>query len=113
MRLQINNYLLGSIVLPLLAGLFKNEISNLYKAWTVYKSRPFDADRDPNTPDRCQLQSAATGEWSDITIEKYCFSLNSDVAGVYITHQLPDGKTASERIPLTVWAGMRKRSMPK
>ncbi|MGA1624310.1 MAG: hypothetical protein ACO4AJ_01535, partial [Prochlorothrix sp.] len=60
MNLEINQFLLGTVLFPLLAALFKNEISNLYKSWTIYNARPFDADRDPNTPDRCQLHSAAT-----------------------------------------------------
>lgn len=113
MNLEINQFLLGTVLFPLLAALFKNEISNLYKSWTIYNARPFDADRDPNTPDRCQLHSAATGNWSNILIERYCFSLNQNEAGVYIRHLLPDGKTSAERIPLLAWAGMRKRKMPE
>ncbi|WP_353258518.1 hypothetical protein [Prochlorothrix hollandica] len=113
MDLQINAFLLGSILVPLLAGLFKSEIIGIYQTWALYNVRPFDEDRNPNTPDRCQLHSAATGQWSDITIEKYCFSLNKNKAGVYIRHLLPDNKTAAEQISFEAWAGMRKRKMPE
>lgn len=111
--MEINKFVLGTVLLPLLAALFKNEISSLYRTWVLYKNRDFDADRDPNTPEFCQLHNPGTGSWSDIQIQRYCFSLNQNKSGVYIRHLLADGKTAEERIPFVVWDGMRKRKMPE
>lgn len=105
----------GTLLLPLLIALFKREISNLYLSWAVYHSRPFDQDRDPGTPDRCQLYNSATGTWESILIEKYQFSLNQDKRGVFICHPVATEDAIAwsrERLPFDVWAQMRKRSMP-
>ena len=112
--MQLNNsYLLGVILVPALTAIFKKEMGAFLTAWDVYRSRSFDADRDPNTPDRCQLQVGATGEWKDILIERYSMSLNKNKRGVYIRHLLDNGQTAQEKIPLLTWAEMRKRKMPE
>ena len=106
----------GTLLLPLLIALFKSEIAALYQSWAIYNSRPFDRDRNPDTPDRCQLYNSATGEWEDILIEKYQFSVDRDKRGVFIRHAVNDGETvlwARERIPFDVWATMRKRTVPK
>lgn len=105
----------GTLLLSLVVALFKREIGSLYTSWAIYNSRPFDQDRDPSTPDRCQLYDASTGAWEDILIEKYQFSLNRDKRGVFICHSVPDknGVWARERIPFDIWADMRKRTMPE
>lgn len=110
--MNLDQFPLNTLILPLLAALFKREISNLYTTWTLYKNRQFDQDGDPNTPEFCQLYNSATGGWADIKIERYLFSFDQNKAGVYILHLLPDGKTAAERIPFLVWDGMRKRNLP-
>ena len=115
---MITSFLVGTVTVPLIAALFKNEIANFYKALTVFSTRPFDEDRDPNTPDSCQLYNAASGEWQDILIERYAFSLNKNKRGVFVYHPI-DGKLApkkdwaAERIPLIQWADMRKRTIPQ
>lgn len=119
--MEINKWvigLLGTVLLPILAALFKREIAALYKAWAIYNSRPFDRDRNPNTPDQCQLYNPATGDWEEVLIEKYSFSLNRDKRGVFICHAVTDGaggptRWARERIPFDVWADMRKRTLPE
>ncbi|NER80597.1 MAG: hypothetical protein F6K42_13685 [Leptolyngbya sp. SIO1D8] len=106
----------GTLLFPLLIALFKQEIASVYQSWAVYNSRPFDKDRNPNTPDRCQLYNSATGSWETILIEKYQFSLDRDRRGVFICHAIGDQEVkqwARERIPFDVWAGMRKRSLPE
>ncbi|MEM0979920.1 MAG: hypothetical protein AAGH78_06560 [Cyanobacteria bacterium P01_H01_bin.58] len=115
--MELNELLvgIGTFLLPLLLALFKREIASLYQSWAIYHSRPFDQDRNPNTPDRCQLYNPSTGLWENILIEKYEFSLNQDKRGVFICHPVAeDEKTwARERIPFDVWASMRKRTMPE
>ena len=110
---SLNSWLITVILLPIIAGLFKKEIGDLVTAWKVYKSRPFDADRDSKSPDRCELLNAATGEFVEVEIQKYVFSINRDVRGVYINHLLPDGRKSAEKISLIEWATMRKRHIPK
>lgn len=116
--MDINGVLVGAstLLLPIVVALFKREINSLYVAWAIYHSRPFDQDRNPLTPDRCQLYNEATGVWENVLIEKYQFSWKRDQRGVFICHSATDGSTASwarERLPFDVWAAMRKRSMPE
>ncbi|MEO0986283.1 MAG: hypothetical protein AAFY20_12120 [Cyanobacteria bacterium J06639_14] len=106
----------GTLLLSLIVALFKREIGSLYQSWAIYNSRPFDQDRKPDTPDRCQLYNSATGDWEDILIEKYQFSWKRDQRGVFICHTVMNGDTiklAKERIPFDVWSAMRKRTMPE
>lgn len=106
----------GTLVLSILVALFKRELGSLYVSWAVYHSRPFDQDRNPSTPDRCQLYDPSSGGWENILIEKYQFSLSQDKRGVFICHPVTEGDTlhwARERIPFDVWAKMRKRTMPQ
>ncbi|NJN20122.1 MAG: hypothetical protein HC812_01565 [Leptolyngbya sp. RL_3_1] len=106
---------LGTLLFSVVAAVFKGEIASLYRSWGIYNARPFDQDRQPDTPDRCQLHNPSTGGWEDILIEKYQFSLRPDQSGVFICHTVTnDGNTyqARERISFDDWAKMRKRTMP-
>ena len=115
---QLENFWVGTILIPLLIVLLKSEITNIYKSWTVFHARAFDKDRDPNTPDSCQILNGATGQWGEILIERYSFSWDKNKRGVFVLHPV-DNKLglnkewAAERIPLLVWADMRKRELPK
>lgn len=116
--LEINEIALGAgtLLLPLAVALFKREIASLIRSWAIYNSRPFDQDRKPDTPDRCQLYNEATGIWENILIEKYQFAWRRDQSGVFIRHPIQGDDVAQwsrERIPFDVWATMRKRTMPK
>lgn len=105
---------IGTLLLSLVAAVFKRELVSLYQSWSIYNSRPFDQDRQPDTPDHCQLYDQ--GKWEDILIEKYQFSLKQDERGVFICHKVTDGgsvRWARERIPFDEWAKMRKRTIPK
>lgn len=115
--MMFDNFWLATIILPLFAILLKSEIVDLYISWTVFKSRSFDEDRDPDTPDRCQIYDEATGQWHDVLISHYAFSLDKNKRGVFVFHPV-DGKLginkkwAAERIPLLAWAKLRTRKMP-
>lgn len=114
---MFENFWLGTLLLPLVAVLLKSEIANAYKSWTVFNSRSFDEDRDPDTPDSCQVYNSATGQWNDVLIVRYGFALNKNKRGVFVLHPV-DGKLgsgkewAAERISLLAWADMRKRKLP-
>jgi hypothetical protein len=103
----------GVAVGAVILAMFKDETINGVKALRVFHARPFDKDRDPDTPDRCQLFNEATGEWDDIIILKYKFSFNPDIRGAYIAHLLGETYMAKEKIPLVKWVDMRKRHMPE
>lgn len=114
---MFENFWFATFLLPLLAVLLKSEIANLYKSWTVFHRRSFDQDRDPDTPDSCQVYDDATGQWNDVLIVRYGFALDKNKRGVFVLHPV-DGKLgkdkqwAAERISLLVWADMRKRKLP-
>ena len=114
----LENFWIGTIIVPLFVILLKKEIIKLYKSWSVFQTRPFDEDRDPNSPDSCQVYDSATGQWNDILIARYSFSLDKNQRGVFVFHPVDgqlgaDKDWAAERIPLLVWADMRKRQRPK
>ena len=105
------NSWLGTAILPLFVILLKKEFINLYKSWSVFQTRPFDEDRDPNSPDSCQVYDNATGQWNDILIARYSFSFDKNKRGVFVFHpidgELGIGKEwSAERIPLLIWADM-------
>lgn len=101
----MNEWIIGAVLLPVIAAVFKKEIGGLWKAWSIYRARPFDEDRDPNTPSTCQVLNGATGKWGDIIIEQYVMSLKKSKRGVYLKY--PTGER--EKISLLDWADMRKR----
>lgn len=101
----MNEWLIAAVVLPVVAGIFKTELRNLWKAWSVYRARPFDEDRDPNTPSTCELFNGAAGTWEPIEIEKYQMSLKKGNRGVFVKY--PNGER--EKVSLVDWADMRKR----
>mgnify|MGYP001796495744 CR=1 FL=1 len=107
---------LGTLLFSIVAAVFKQEIASLYRSWSIYNSRPFDQDRQPGTPDRCQLYNRATGGWEDILIEKYQFSLKPEQSGVFIRYTIKNGgctRWSQEHISFDDWAKMRKRTRPK
>jgi len=93
------NNLIYIAVVSVLLGVFKSELGKIFTALGVYLRRQYKPG------DKVLIQCGATGAWGLFTIEKYVFSLFSDVRGVYITH--PD--EGPERIPLVEWAFMRTR----
>ena len=96
------------ILLPVFAGIFKSEIANTWAAWCVYKDRPFDLDRDPNTPEICMMCNGATGEWGLVIIHRYVFwRLQSARRGVWFSHVTRDG-LLSRHVGLIEWGKLPK-----
>lgn len=104
-----SNWLWAAVVFPVLIGFFKNEIGKIIKSWNIYRLRSFDLDGNPFTEDHLQILNSATGQWGDITIERYIFSMSSRTRGVYLRY--PDG--GREKVSFILWAGFRKRTAPK
>jgi len=102
----MNEYIIGMVLIPVVIGLFKTEVSNIFRAWRIYVARPFDKDRNPNTSDTCQILCTSTGKWIDITILKYVMSFSAGKRGVYIKYS----NKSEEKLSLLDWANMRKRT---
>lgn len=90
----------------------KSHIIDFFTAVHAYHVRPFDTDRNPNTPELAQLFNPGPGTWDDIEITKYVFSIWRSKRGVYVEFILPDGKRAATKYQLADWAKMTKRHMP-
>lgn len=101
-----------AILIPAAAAFFKEELNSFLDDWRIYHSRPFDKDRNPNTPDYCQLFYEATGQWKMVAIERYTFGILPSARKVWIRHPIPDGRWAQEKISLSKWAQLRKRACP-
>lgn len=102
-------WLWAMVILPVIIGFFKTEISNLLTAWNVYRLRAFDMDGNPETSDVVEMLNGAKGEWEPAIIKKYKFWAGSKKRGVYIEY--PDG--GEEKISFLTWASIRKRKPPK
>ena len=110
------NWLWITLVLPVVVGIFKNEIGRFFSDYTVYKNRRFDNDGDPGTGEYCYIQSGATGEYVKVYIDEYEFGLVPSKRKV-ITHQKdPDGdenKVIVVPYLYTQWVSMVKGSLQK
>jgi len=110
------NWLWITLVLPVIIGIFKNEIGRFFSDYTVYKNRAFDADGDPGTGQHCYVQSGATGEYVKVYVDEYQFGLAPSKRKI-ITHQKdPDGDQGKVIIvpySYTIWASMVKGSLQK
>lgn len=102
------NWLWAMIILPVIAGIFKKELSDLYNAYGVYRHRPFDLDRDPGTADVCMLNNPATGDWGLVIIHKYAFWHWSQAKrGVIFSHITDDG-VLKRHVGLIEWGRLAK-----
>jgi hypothetical protein len=101
-----------TILLPVLIGIFKQEIGEIIFAYQSYSKRSFDADGNPNTPDAVQILNEATGDWERATIKKWVFSLDSTKRGIYLLWPCRNGAVAAERLSFQKWKAMRKRHLP-
>ena len=103
------------IILPIIIGIFKKEISSFFNDLSVYRSRRFDDNKTPGFGQECFIQSKATGKFIKIYIYDYEFGVFPSNRLV-ITHQDdPDGDTNSCIIvPYTYveWRSMVKGSLP-
>jgi len=108
MEIDINNWLLAVVILPILASIFKSEIGKFFTAWSIYRLRWFDSDGNPKTSQNVQILNEMSGEWIDATIIQYKFTISNKKRGVYLLY--PDG--GREKLSFIKWADLRKRTPP-
>ena len=97
------------IVVPVAVGVFKAELGRAWSAWSTYRTRAFDLDGDPFSPNDCEMLNGATGQWGPAVIEKYVMWSRPSNWGVYVTY--PDG--GKEHFGYPAWASIRKRTPPQ
>ena len=100
MEVIANNWVLATVVVPVVIGMFKNELGKVIRAYRTYKLRVFDIGS------KVQIFNGAAGDWGAIVmVEDYKFSLSSATRGVYIRYE--DG--GAEKVSILEWATWRKR----
>ena len=100
METMTNNWVLATLVIPVIIAAFKSELAKLVTIWVAYRRKIF------NVGDRVQLFNGAVGVWADVvTVERYVFSLNSAKRGVYLRY--PD--KGLEKVAILDWQSWRKR----
>lgn len=107
-----------SFILVALKNVFKNQIKYFFTALAFYLRRPYDRDRDPKSPDRCQIFNPGNGKYETVYIRHH-FSLRRHENGVYVHWPIKRAEDDSEylystaRVPFDQWADWRKRGPPK
>ena len=102
-----NDWFLVLVVTPVLLGFlrsaFSSEIEYWVGAYTAYRLRPFDLDRDPRTHDWCYLRDDASGEWSVVSLT-YRLSFSRGGNGVFVHYYDSDWDLLRvERVPFSEW----------
>ena len=73
---EINiSWLWSFILLPFIVGFSKSYINSFLQDYSIYKNRMFDDDQNPKTGQSCYIKSSATGNWSQIVVSEYTFSI--------------------------------------
>ena len=105
--------LVGLVVVPVVLGFlraaFSREIDYWVGAWMSYRRRPFDLDRDPKTPDWCQLYNPGSGTWDTVSLV-FRFTLWKGDNGVFVTYYDPSdwSPLRRERVPYSDWSSRVK-----
>lgn len=107
-EIDVNEWLIVAVVLPVLAGIFKSEIGKLFTVWNIYRLRQFDSDGNPKTSEKVQLLNDNTGRWIEVTIVEYRFTFSTKKRGVYLLY--PNGER--EKLNFITWSKLRKRTPP-
>lgn len=63
------------LIVPVLIGFFRKQISDFITDAITYKNRKFDDDGDPATGQDCYIQCAATGQYISLYIKEYRFGI--------------------------------------
>ena len=109
--------LLTIFVIPVVAGvlrlLFADELRYFIALVVTYFWRPFDTDRNGKTHDWCMLHSAASGNWSCVSL-LYKFNPFNGTSGVYVHRYNANWEVIHvERIRFADWHLMRKAVIVK
>jgi len=99
--MDLDHWMFGVILLPLLANLVKDSVSRKWQCWKVYRNRLF------NLGDYCILTNPGNGEEAKVKILRYSYKLFSDVDQVVeVEYEDKD----RELFYLLDWGRMRKKT---
>lgn len=97
------------VLVPTIIMGFRDTLARWYNEAAIYLIRPFDTDRNVNTPEVCRVADAE-GKRSRVLIQKYkYFGLSGATRGVWFSFISDDNKIMEPcHVSLTEWGGFLK-----
>lgn len=108
---SIKGTLWALVLFPTIVTTFKDAVARWYNEASVYLIRPFDTDRDPNTPEICRVTNA-DGKRELVVIHRYkYFGLSAATRGVWYSYVTDNGEYCEDcHVTLTEWGKFLKTS---
>jgi len=70
----VNDFIIGTLLIPLIIGFFKQEIVDFFTDLRIYKNRDIDGDGDPATGNTIFIQ-CEPDRYIEVTVLEYRFAL--------------------------------------
>ncbi|MCP4104468.1 MAG: hypothetical protein GY749_02870 [Desulfobacteraceae bacterium] len=88
-------------------AIIRKYLENLLKRTMIFFNRTFDSDRDPESPDFCQIENSA-GTWCSMIIRFFELNPFSSVAsGVHCWQIDHNSELVPVKYPLLKWAQLK------
>lgn len=106
-----------SIVIPVIMMIFKSLLGDEIRYWLIfmycYFNRPFDVDRNPDTPDWAMIFNRGNGNWECCSLT-FRFGLIKQKSGVYIHYYDEDWRHRfTQRVSFEEWRSLDKAKLSK
>lgn len=88
----VQQLLVVSIIIPVIIGFFKREITSFFEDLSTYRNRRFDVDGDPGEGCECYIQKGTTGLFKRILVKEYTFHIFASKREVITVQDAPEGK---------------------
>jgi hypothetical protein len=111
----VQQLLVVSIIIPVVIGFFKREITNFFDDLSTYRNRRFDEDGDPGEGCECYIQKGTTGLFKRILVKEYTFHLFASKREVITVQDAPDKADGVIIVPYTYaqWRDRLRGSLVK
>ena len=96
----MNDFVIASLAVPVILGIFKGELLNLYQDWRTWKLRVVQEGTI------VEILNPSIGKWATVRVLDYTFNLAASER--VVTFEYLDGTGRKESVPFKVWAGFRK-----
>lgn len=106
------NILWTAVILPFMALSLKKELMEALEDWGIYKHRPFDLDRDPESEEVCLMPRGDTGSFTVlVVIHEYSYSFwrptDRNVRFSYVVK----GQLKTRTVSLKEWKSLPKTAV--
>ena len=106
----MEDLLLGTILIQMLIGIFKQELSNFFTDLILYKNRFVDVYGDPGVGSDCYIQ--VTDSYKRITVLDYQFGFLSANRKVITLHPINETDVIIVSYSYVQWNDLIKGSIP-